>query len=390
MDAPIALAPSRAPDLASRDGLSPLERATRQPLMLGLFLPIQNGGWTPSDAARDTDWSFDYNARLIVQAEEAGFDLAFGLAQWLGAHGHGGRTNYRQQTLDPLLVTAGAAALTRNIILISTVHVLYGVHPLHLAKASATLHHMSRGRCGLNLVTGYRPNEFAMFGLPSIAHDERYTMAEEFTEILQTLWRSDSNLTYKGKYWQLNNAFASPTPVNGRPIMVNASASEVGLAYGVKHSDLIFITSPGGADIDAALRTLPALTKRIKQLSAAQGRQVRTIINPHVICRDTEAEVKALVQGILDGEDAQAVDELVQSMRSGDNESWRGHQRRQRIVGGNVHVFGTPEQVVEQLLQLKGAGCDGVQINFFDYEQDLRYFTENVLPLLKQAGLRID
>ena len=229
-----------------------------------------------------------------------------------------------------------------------------------------------------------------MFGLQAIAHDERYAMAEEFTEILQALWRSDTNVTWDGKYWQIKDAFASPTPVKGRPIMVNASASDVGLAYGVKHSDLIFITSPGGADIDAALSTLPALTQRIRQLSAAQGRPVRTIINPHVICRDTEAQVKAAVQGILDGEDAQAVDQLVHSMRSGDNESWRGHQRRQRILGGNVHVFGTPEQVVEQFMQLKAAGCDGVQINFFDYQRDLRYFTDKVLPLMKQAGLRVD
>ena len=153
---------SRAADLATRDGLSALERAKRQPLILGLFLPIQNGGWTISSAARNTDWSFDYNAKLIVKAEEAGFDLAFGLAQWLGSEGHGGATKYRKFSIDPLLVTSGVAALTRNIMLISTVHVLYGWHPLHLAKLGATMDHMTGGRWGLNLVTGFRPNEIEM------------------------------------------------------------------------------------------------------------------------------------------------------------------------------------------------------------------------------------
>ena len=43
---------------------SPLSRILQQPLMLGLFLPIQNGGWTPSRRAARTDWTFDYNARL--------------------------------------------------------------------------------------------------------------------------------------------------------------------------------------------------------------------------------------------------------------------------------------------------------------------------------------
>ncbi|MDD9904987.1 MAG: LLM class flavin-dependent oxidoreductase [Rhodospirillaceae bacterium] len=384
----MTVAASRAPNLAAQDGLSALERAKRQPLMLGLFLPIQNGGWTISTAPRGTDWSFDYNARLIVQAEEAGFDLAFGLAQWLGAEGHGGATQYRKYTIDPLLVTSGVAALTRNIMLISTVHVLYGWHPLHLAKLGATMDHMTGGRWGLNLVTGFRPNEIDMFGLDPIPRDERYVRAAEFTEMLDALWRSEEDISRTGDYWSLKDAYVSPKPVNGRPILVNAGSSEAGLAYAAKYSDLIFITSPGGAEIGAALETLPAHTAKIKSLAAEQGREIRTVINPHVICRDTEREVEEVCQAILDGEDAPAVDSLVGTMREGDQASWRGHERRQRIIGGNIQIFGTPEQVVEQFAALKDAGCDGLQINFFDFAPDLAYFADNVLPLMKQAGLR--
>lgn len=389
-NAGVGIVPSRAPDLAARDGLSALARAQRQPLMLGLFLPIQNGGWTPSTAARDTDWSFDYNARLTIRADEIGFDLAFGLAQWLGVDGHGGETSYRKYSIDPMLVTSGVAALTRNIILISTVHVLYGWHPLHLAKFGATLDHMTGGRWGLNLVTGYRPNEIDMFGLAAIAHDERYAMAAEFTGMMERLWREDANVTWDGDYWSLHEAYVSPKPVHGRPIMVNAGSSDAGLDYAATYSDMIFITSPGGADIDDALETLPAHTKRIKDKAAAQGREIRTVINPHVICRDTEREAREACQTILDGEDAAAVDSLTGSMTRGDQASWRGHQRDQRIIGGNVHVFGTPEQVVDQFARLKAAGCDGMQINFFDFAPDLEYFADRVLPLMKQAGLRLD
>lgn len=380
---------STAPDMAAHDGLSALERARRQPLMLGLFLPIQNGGWTPSAAPRGTDWTFDYNARLVVRAEELGFDLAFGLAQWLGADGHGGKTKYRKYSIDPLLVTSGVAALTRNIILISTVHVLYGWHPLHLAKMGATLDHMTQGRWGLNLVTGYRPNEIDMFGLAPIPHDKRYVMAAEFTEILERLWREDDNVTFKGDYWTLKDAYVSPKPVHGRPIMVNAGSSDAGLAYAAKYSDLIFITSPGGADIADALATLPAHNRRIKAMAAAEGREIRTVINPCVICRDTEREVREVCDAIIAAEDAPAVDSLVGAMERGDQASWRGHRRNQRIIGGNVHVFGTPEQVAEQFAKLQAGGCDGMQINFFDFAPDLEYFGERVMPLLKQAGLRV-
>ncbi|MEC7649148.1 MAG: hypothetical protein VX900_12495 [Pseudomonadota bacterium] len=66
----------------------------------------------------------------------------------------------------------------------------------------------------------------------------------------------------------------------------------------------------------------------------------------------------------------------------------RSQQRNQRIIGGNEHVFGTAEQVVDQFIQLKDAVCDGTQVNFFYFAPDLEFFGERVMPLLTQAGLR--
>src|SRR5262249_48574212 len=180
--------PSAARDLAQLDGRPPLARAARHPLMLGLFLPLQEGAWSPSTWPRGTSWSFDYNAACAVRADELGFDLAFGLAQWLGRGGYGGAMRFREHAADPLLITAGLAPLTRNIILIATVHILYGWHPLHLAKFAASLDHMSGGRWGLNVVTGYKKSEYAMFGLDQIPHDLRYEMADEFTDFMRRLW----------------------------------------------------------------------------------------------------------------------------------------------------------------------------------------------------------
>ncbi|MEN3288193.1 MAG: dimethylsulfone monooxygenase, partial [Bradyrhizobium sp.] len=53
---------------------SPLSQALAQPLLLGLFLPIQAGGWSASTLPRTTDWSFDYNRDLVLAAENFGFD----------------------------------------------------------------------------------------------------------------------------------------------------------------------------------------------------------------------------------------------------------------------------------------------------------------------------
>jgi FMNH2-dependent dimethyl sulfone monooxygenase len=142
---------------------SPLAQALKQPLLLGLFLPIQAGGWSASTLPRTTDWTFEYNADLVRQIEDLGFDLAFGLSQWLPKGGYGGVLN--GQALDSFIALAAMAAITRRIMLISTVHVLYGPwHPLHFAKFGATLDHISKGRWGVNVVTGHRAVEHEMFG----------------------------------------------------------------------------------------------------------------------------------------------------------------------------------------------------------------------------------
>ena len=47
------------------------------------------------------------------------------------------------------------------------------------------------------------------------------------------------------------------------------------------------------------------------------------------------------------------------------------------------------EQIVEQVIALKAVGIDGIQCSFFDFQPDLEFFGERVVPLLKQAGLRL-
>jgi dimethylsulfone monooxygenase len=367
---------------------SPLGRLPDHKLLLGLFLPMQQGAWSPSTAPRSTSWTFDYIVRCTTIAEQLGFDLTFGLAQWLGKGGYGGEMHFREHEVDPIIANAALAALTKSIVLINTVHVLYAWHPLHLAKFGAAMDHISGGRWGINVVTGYKPSEYRMFGLEPIEHDLRYAMADEFTTIMERLWTEDEELSFGGKFWKTERAFLAPKPGLRRPFLVNAASSDAGLDYAAKHSDLIFITSPAGADPEQACAALPAHNARIKELARKYRREVKTIINPHVICRATEQEARAAYASILENEDPVAADNFVRTFQSGDTASWRGHSRSQWVIGGNVHLVGTPEQIVEWFARLNRAGCDGVQVNFFDYLPDLEFFGREVIPLMREAGLR--
>jgi len=369
---------------------SHLSRVLRQPLILGLFLPVQSGGWSASLLPRTTDWRFDYNAALTRRAEALGFDLVFGLAQWAGKGGYGGVSKYREDSLDPFLTASALSVVTERILLISTIHVLFGPwHPLHLAKFGATIDHISGGRWGINVVTGYSPREAQMFGGQHIEHDRRYEMAGEFTDILCRLWGETENLTLQGKYWSLESAFVTPKPRFGRPILVNATGSPAGIDYAATHSDLVFITSPAGHEIDRAINALPAHNALIKAAGAQRGRALRTIINPMIVCRETDAEAHRYHQAIIDAADTGAVEGFVTHQQTGDAVAWKSHQDKHRALGGNIQIIGSPEYVVDKLLGLKRSGCDGIQVAFFDFAPDLEFFGQAVLPLMHQAGLRI-
>lgn len=355
---------------------------------MGLFLPLQSGAWNATRYPRGTDWRFPYNAQCTIRAEELGFDLAFGLAQWLGKGGYGGEMGFRDNAMDPLMVTAGLSTITKRILLISTVHILYAWHPLQLAKLGATLDQMSNGRWGINVVTGYKPSELAMFGGEPIEHDRRYEMAEEFVVIMERLWREDENLSVKGRYWSVEGAHVSPKPLTGRCIMVSAGSSPAGIDYAARHTDLMFITSPAGADPADALASLPEHTARIKTAVRAKGRDMRLIIHPMVLCRDTEKEAQFLAGKIIEHADPVATDNFLRPFEEGGQESWKGFDRRSAVLGGNVNLVGNPQQIVDWFIGLKDAGCDGIQISFFDFLPDLEHFGKKVLPLMIEAGLR--
>lgn len=374
---------------------SPLTRALRQPLLLGLFLNLQDIHF--SDLPTSSTWTFDYNAEVVRRADELGFEIAFSRTQWLPKGGYDG-----EASLDSFTALGAMAAITKNILLISTIHVLYGPwHPLHLAKIGATLDHISKGRWGINVVTGHRAVEHEMFGWQRIEHDKRYEMADELLDVLHRLWSDDENYSYDGKLnpWRLSNAFITPKPLYGRPVLVNATGSPAGIDFAAKHSDLIFITSPGGSHIDSALETLPAHIATVKARARALGREVKTLINPIIISRDTEAEAQAYANAILaqkpdlKGPAFGAHGKGTNQGYDSDAHAWRGRtdssQKQGLGLGGNIEIIGSPEHVVDKIAALHAIGIDGLQINFYDFRADFDQFEEKILPLLKARGLRL-
>ena len=63
---------------------------------------------------------------------------------------------------------------------------------------------------------------------------------------------------------------------------------------------------------------------------------------------------------------------------------------RQRFAGGagTYPLIGTPETIAADMIAIAEQGYEGIALSFVNYTQELPYFCDRVLPILKQAGYR--
>ena len=111
-----------------------------------------------------------------------------------------------------------------------------------------------------------------------------------------------------------------------------------------------------------------------------------------IVCRDTEDEAKRDFQHIVDMGDRDGANNVMKvlGMQSESFASQLASYQERFIAGwGGYPIVGTPEQVVEEMQRIHDiGGMDGMIMGMLDYNQEIDYFGDNALPLLKQAGLR--
>jgi FMNH2-dependent dimethyl sulfone monooxygenase len=363
-----------------------LVRNLDQPFLLGLFLPGLDGGWSITTASRGTNYSFPYNRECLRLAEAMGFDFSFQVGQW--RPGYGGQIRYREKTLEPLTSTAAFAPVTERIMLISTVHILYGVHPILVAKQGANIDHISNGRWGINIVAGFDELERKMFGMAPIDHPLRYAMADEFVTLMKRAWTEEKPFDFEGRFYRSEGAFVAPKPVQQpHPLIVNAGMSPAGQDFAARHAAAMFVTNPvEGGPNPRDYPELKTLLGNARETARRYGRELKFIINPHIICRPTEEAAWRHFRWIVDHADMEAVHNL--TGHTSENPSWPKWSLEHVVAGGNILLVGSPEQIIDGLLRFRAVGCDGVQLTFFDYHPDLEQFGRDILPLMRQAGLR--
>jgi len=358
----------------------PLEGPNR--FKLGVFSTNADGGLAITTVPERWRASWGDNLDAVAIADRAGLEFFLPIARW---RGFGGKTRVREWSFETFTWAAGLAAVTQRIGLFMTVHVPI-LHPLYAAKALATVDHISNGRAGLNIVCGWNPAEFAMFGV-TLGNDA-YGQAAEWIEIIERAYGSAEPFDYEGKYYALKGVVSRPASLQlPRPVTMNAAFGAPGRNFAAKNCDYLFSTF---STIEDGRGHIADIRSRAEQF----GREVGIYTVCHVVCRETQAEAEAYYHRYAVAEaDREAVDYHMASKKefAGSHDRSAFELYRQRFAGGagSYPLVGTPETIVDDIMKIANEGYAGAALSFVNYTDELPYFCARVLPLMRQAGLRV-
>ena len=70
------------------------------------------------------------------------------------------------------------------------------------------------------------------------------------------------------------------------------------------------------------------------------------------------------------------------------HDAFRLHRKRFAGGAGTYPLVGTPQHIAAEMVRMAVAGFAGTTVSFVNFKDELPFFIETVLPLLRDAGLR--
>lgn len=350
-------------------------------MKLGIFGQNCSNGCTISHAETTFEPTYKHSVSISQKADALGFELLVPVGRW---RGFGGSTDFNGTCMETYTWATAMATQTKNIMVFSTSHVPT-MHPIVAAKQGATIDHISAGRWGLNIVCGWFTPEMEMFGAPQMAHDDRYRYAGEWLCVIKRLW-TEQHFDHEGEFFRIKDGYLLPKPVQKpHPVLINAGFSPAGRDFSAREVDFNFIS------IDT-LENGKAVVTDVKRRAREYGREIGMMTYGLVVCRDTEKEAQQAYRYIIEKGDWEATRIILRllGIESGSFTERHLTEFAEHFIAGwgGYPMVGTPEQVVDEINKLSRIGIAGVILCWLDYNEEIHYFGEKVLPLMRQAGLR--
>lgn len=402
---------------------------------LGLFL-LGTGshvaGWR-MPGAMNSFQDIDMVRKIAMEAERGLFDLIF-----MGDNLYADPAAHPSYTvrLEPLTLLAAVAGATKHIGLGATASTTYS-DPFTVARAFASLDHLSGGRAAWNAVTTANPVTAANFTTAHPDHSKRYEIADEFVAVVRGLWDcwdedaivADAGsgiyidpekvrpLNHEGLYFKVKGPLNIGRSPQGHPVVLQAGGSEPGQELAAKSADVVFSVTQ---DIEDARRFYASLKARLPKY----GREANELvvlpgIMPIVGRTEREAHDKlAALQGFVSETNALALlsdrfgidmsqselDGPLPELKPSDNyhafaRVMLEKARREKMTlrdlynlvaaaRGHWILCGTPDYIADTLqIWLETGAADGFNIMPSHFPDGLTDFVDTVIPILQERGL---
>jgi F420-dependent oxidoreductase-like protein len=228
--------------------------------------------------------------------------------------------------------------------------------PGPLAVTVAQVDNMSGGRVELGLGAGWYEEEHLAYGIPFPPVAERFERLEEQLAIVSGLWETPvgGSFSFKGKHYQLTGSPALPKPVQQPrpPIIVGGSGAKRTPRLAATFADEYNLPFHELADAAPQFSRVRAACEKLGRDPASLRLSVAQVI----CCGADEAEVRRRAKAI---------------------------GREPADLRAN-QVGGTPDEVVERLLEYQDAGAGTVYLQVLDLDDldHIRLLSESVLPHL--------
>ncbi|WP_016745276.1 LLM class flavin-dependent oxidoreductase [Rhizorhabdus wittichii] len=356
-------------------------------IKLGVF-GLNGIGISMTDAPEGARADWGESATVAKMADEGGFEAIVPYSRWRGyieeepAHRSG-------LALDSYTWAAATSQIAPRPSIFSTSHVPT-IHPIAAAKQCATIDQISGGRFGLNVVAGWNKPELDMFGASMLDHEDRYGQAAEWIEILRELWTRDEAFDYEGRYYTIKKGISLPKPIQKpMPPIMNAGGSDRGRAFAAKYSDMAFVIIRSD-DPDEIRRE----ADHYRDLARNEhGRDLQVWTLAYVVQRDTEQEARDYLNyyAVEHGDDRSLEGFMaMHNMHSQllPKDVMETMKFRLKAGHGGFELVGTADKITSRLELLAKAGIDGALLNWVGYEDGVGRWVRDVMPRLRQAGLR--
>jgi FMN-dependent oxidoreductase (nitrilotriacetate monooxygenase family) len=400
------------------------------------------GLWThPRDRSSDYN-RLTYWTSLAKTLERGRFDGLF-LADVLGIYDvFGGspdaalRNAAQVPVNDPLMLVSAMAAVTENLGFGVTCTLSYEP-PYPFARRMSTLDHLTEGRIGWNVVTGYLDSAARGGGRNGQkADDDHYHVAEEYMEVVYKLWEGSwqddavlrdrargifadpakvHRVQHHGENYSLDVIHLSEPSPQRTPVLYQAGTSLRGRLFAAQHAECVFMSG-------ASAKVIAPRVAAIRALAAEAGRNPAEILMfsmMTVILGRTEAEAAAkyadyrryinhegaltLISGwtgvdfstydldqevrhVLNDAGRTAMDNIT---RADPDRVWTVREVAEHVGVGGIGpvVVGAPEQAADAIeAWVEQTGVDGLNLAFAVSPESFEDVVDLLVPELVRRG----